>query len=113
MTNVLRSKFLNKSIDDVMLKEMKQTMGETISSVFDKSSHKISNLAIEWLTSQYFKITKLTKEDSVSDVVIMNEVSVSELKTNELELLNDLFYETSFGTIISQELERRKRDDLC
>lgn len=107
LANVLKSKFVNRSIDHLMLQEMYAVIRDTIESVFAKSNHKLTPEALRWLSMQYFKTVKLNDESTVRDLIVTNEYKLSELPYHDIQLMRNLFLETKLGSELDSEYQRR------
>lgn len=89
------------------MREIRVGINESISSVFSKSKYKLSQEAIMWLSDQYFKRIKISKDQTMSDQVVINEYTLSELTFDDIQLLRNLFIETQMGLELDNELRKR------
>ena len=70
-------------------------------------SHKLSANALTWLGDQYFKAIKINDDQLMSDTVVINEYTLTELEFNDIQLLRNLFSGTRMGPELNEELQRR------
>ena len=96
-----------KEINHILMREIRVGINESISSVFSKSKYKLSQEAIMWLSDQYFKRIKISKDQTMSDQVVINEYTLSELTFDDIQLLRNLFIETQMGLELDNELRKR------
>jgi len=96
-----------KELTPLLMREIREGIRESISSVFTQSKHKLSQEATTWLTDQYFKRIKVGKNQVMSDQVVINEYTLSELTFDDVQLLRNLFVETQMGPELDDELKKR------
>lgn len=107
ITNTLQRKFLHEQLTPVLMRSIRESIRQQIDDVFSKSRFKLSPNATTWLTDQYFKGIKLNDDQLMSDQVVINEYKLSELEFNDIQLLRNLFMETTMGPGLDAELRRR------
>ena len=107
LTNSLQKKFLNEQLTPALMRSIREMIRQQINDVFSKSRFKLSADATTWLTDQYFKGIKLNDDQLMSDQVVINEYKLSELEFNDIQLLRNLFLETTMGPDLDAELRRR------
>jgi hypothetical protein len=100
-------KFLFDQLTPNLMREIRESIRSTINDVFSKSRHGLSSNAVTWLTDQYFKGIRLNDDQLMNDQVVINEYKLSELEFNDIQLLRNLFLETSMGPELDAELRRR------
>ncbi len=104
LSKVIKS---SKELTPEGLKQLRGSIRETIDGIFSKSRFKLSTEATTWLTDQYFKAIKVSDDKLISDLVVINEYKLSELEFNDIQLLRNLFLETTLGASLDAELQRR------
>lgn len=107
LMNVLKPKFLNETLTPKVLREIHSLIRSTIEGIFMKSSQVISGEALSWLTDQYFKNIKVNDTQHVSDLVVLNEYVLDELKYTDIQLLCNLFSDHRIGHDLEIELRKR------
>ena len=105
---MLQRNFQLKVMTPESMREIRNSIRGLISDVFAKSVHKISDNATTWLTDQYFKSIKLNEDTYMSDQVVINEYTLDELEFKDIELMKNLFKDTSLSDSINIEHKRRK-----
>ena len=106
LNNCLK-KFLHEQLTPALMRSIREEIRSTINGVFSKSTHKLTTEATTWLTDQYFKGIRLNEEQLMSDQVVINEYKLSELEFNDIQLLRNLFIDTTMGPELDAELRRR------
>jgi len=107
MSSTLRKSFLNKEITVDSLHEIKDEISRVVKLIFEKSSMNLSDTTINWISEQYFKITKISKDLHVKELVVMNEHQTSEIPDTDLLLLTNIFAGTQFSVMLESELHKR------
>lgn len=107
ITNTLQKKFLHEALTPVLMRSIRETIRQQIDDVFSKSRFKLTANAMTWLADQYFKGIKLNDDQLMSDQVVINEYKLSELEFNDIQLLHNLFMETTMGPDLDAELQTR------
>jgi hypothetical protein len=107
LNSIIQKRFVNRALTPEMMREMRNAIHETIGGVFAKSSHKLSANALTWLGDQYFKAIKINDDQLMSDTVVINEYTLTELEFNDIQLLRNLFSGTRMGPELNEELQRR------
>ncbi len=100
-------KFTGEALTPVLMRKIRDGIKDQITGVFTVSKHKLTPEAMTWLGDQYFKSIKVNDEQSMSDLVVINEYKLSELEFNDIQLLRNLFLETKMGLGLDEELKRR------
>lgn len=106
----VQKKFEHAEINTDMLRSMRGEVHGTVKSIFAKSSLRLSENSIEWLSNQMFKSIKFGTSDGdipVNEIVVFNDHKLSELPLNDVKLLSDLFDSTKFGAELLGEYRRR------
>lgn len=102
-------KFTNEGLTPALMRQVREAIRDQIDGVFSVSKHKLSVDATTWLTDQYFKSIKVNDEQTMSDLVVINEYNLSDLEFNDIQLLRNLFLETKMGPGLDEELKRRSK----
>ena len=100
-------KFLHEQLTPALMRSIREEIRQQLVDVFGKSRFTLSTSALTWLTDQYFKGIKLNDDQLMSDQVVINEYKLSELEFNDIQLLRNLFNETTMGPGLDAELRRR------
>jgi len=100
-------KFCNEALTPGLMRQIREEIKGQITRLFEASSHKLSFNAQTWLTDQYFKNIKVNDDQSMSDLVVINEYTLTELEFDDIKLLHDLFLDTKMGPGLVTELKRR------
>ncbi len=101
------SKFCNEALTPALMRQIREEIKCQITSLFEASSRKLSPNAQTWLTDQYFKTIKVNDDQTMTDLVVINEYTLSELEFDDIRLLHTLFLETKMGPGLVEELKRR------
>lgn len=109
LVRVITQKHLGKPMTPPVLQEIKKTVVDTITGIFAKSTQKLSPPAMSWLCNQFFKRIRVSNDQLIDDLVVINEHKLSEMSLGDIELMQSLFDETSFGKELSEELASRKK----
>ena len=102
----VKAKMLHEQLTSELLHAIRQLVKETITDVFEKSRFKLDKKSLVWLSDQYFKSLTLNGS-SMGDHVIIHEYNLSELPYLDLQLLFNLFGETTFSGPLKEEWHRR------
>jgi len=93
-----------------VLREVRDTLKEKITSVFTRSQkHKLTPDSIGWLTNQYFKSIKVADDVHVSDLIVINEYSLSDLPYHDIEMLHNLYSDSKAPWVTELREEFKKR----
>lgn len=100
--------FTHRQFTKTLLHEIHLTVVNSLHEIFDKSvNYKLTKPSIDWLGMQYFNALKVSDDVHIRDLVLFNEIQLSELPFVDVRLMNDLFDETVIGPMLSAELKRR------
>jgi hypothetical protein len=99
--------YSGKDLTPDLMHSIRNTIHDRVASVFNQSKQNVSDKAVRWLTDQLFKSIKVD-DMHMADLVVINEYVLSELNDHDVQLLHDLFCETTFGFMLTDELRTRK-----
>jgi hypothetical protein len=94
------------NVDPVLLKNIRDIIQDTVSGIFQKSTHKLSYPAMGWLANQYFRSIKLDSTP-VDDMIVINDYKMSDMTFNDVQLLRNLFDDTRISSQLNAEFKRR------
>lgn len=100
-------KYQREPLTHVTMRAIREDIRDLISSTFSKSRFKLSTNATTWLTDQYFKAIRVNEEQTMAEQVAINEYKLSELDFNDIQLLRNLFNETTLSPELEAEFRRR------
>lgn len=100
-------KFIGEDLTPTVLRKVRDAMFDDVKRVFTSSNVTLSDQAIGWVTSQYFKGTGLNEEGNIGDLVIVNDYQLSSFSDHDVTVLDNLFTATFFGEEIETERVRR------
>lgn len=109
LNDTLKKKFLHEALTPTLMRSIRESIAKQLDDVFSRSSFKLSQPALAWLGDQYFKGIKLNSDQVMSDQVVINEYNLSELEFNDIQLLRNLFLETTMGHELDEEFRRRNQ----
>ena len=112
IVNQVNRKFATSGamLNNDTLHQIRDLVTEQVSGVFRKSSHQVGNLALTWLSNQIFQTLQIGTTDgkkSIRELVIFNEYKLSEMPYSDLQLLRNLFNETTMGPELEEEYRKR------
>ena len=99
--------FLFDELTPVTMRAVREAIRKQLIDVFSKSKFQLSAPALIWLGDQYFKAIRINDDQLMNDQVVINEYKLSELEFNDIQLLRNLFNETTMGPGLDAELARR------
>ena len=106
--NTVSRRYTGTQLTDAALHEMRHTIRTIIDSVFDRSTHKLSETGRAWLTNQLFKRIKVNDDKQVVDLIVINEYNLSQLTYHDVELLSGLFDQTDLAAELNDEYRTRR-----
>lgn len=109
LNNVIKKRFTNCSLDPKTLREVRDVVREQVSGVFGKSSLNVSPEAVNWVANQFFKAIRFNDDQSLAELVIINEYKLTEMPYLDIELLKNLFSGTTLGVELREEYDRRSQ----
>lgn len=109
LVKVLQKKFGKVTLTNEMLREMRDEIRTRVDGVFDKSSFKLTPEARGWVSNQFFKTIKVSEDQIINDVVVINEYKLSAMPYSDIELLKNLFNETIMGQELLEEYKLRSK----
>jgi glutamyl/glutaminyl-tRNA synthetase len=95
------------SLNDVKLREIRDCIRDTVREVFNKSSYTLAPESINWIANQYFKSIRINNEQTVNDIIIINEYKLADLPYHDIQLMRSLFNETQMFHELEAEYCRR------
>jgi len=97
-------------IDNKALHEIRDLVKELVHGIFGKSSHKVTEQGLNWLSNQLFKNIELKTNEGnkpIEELVVFNEYKLADLPYSDIQLLRNLFNETAMGPELEEEYRRR------
>lgn len=111
LNDKIKKKFADgRLLDDIVLREVRDCVRETITDIFAKSKHPLSEKAINWVANQYFKSIEIGTTDgkvSIAEIVVINDYALSDMSFTDIQLMKNLFNETDMSTALNEEYSRR------
>lgn len=110
VSNTIQNKFLNEALNPDTLRAIRDVVHQTIGEVFARSSHRLSPKAINWVSNQYFKSIQLGSvegKQTINDLVVVNDYPLSEMTFSDIQLMRNLFNETTMSSALEEEYRRR------
>jgi hypothetical protein len=98
------------AIDNKALHEISDLVRELVHGIFGKSSHKVTEPGLNWLSNQLFKNIELKTNEGnkpIEELVVFNEYKLADLPYGDIQLLRNLFNETHMGPELEAEYRRR------
>ena len=105
--NVVQRRFQYASLDPVTMRSIKRTIEELITSIFQRSTYKLSEISLSWLTCQIFKRLRVGPDASMANLIVINEHKLSDLPIDDVKLLYQLFDVTDMANELREELTAR------
>lgn len=99
-----------KAIDNVVLHELRDMVKGQVHGIFKKSSHKVTDLGLDWVSNQLFRNLELSTNEGkkpINELVVFNEYKLADLPYSDIQLLHNLFNETAMGPELEDEYKRR------
>lgn len=111
LNNKIKKKFSDgRVLDNAVLHEVRDCVRETITDVFAKSKHALSEKAREWVANQYFKSIEVGTSEgkvSINELIVLNDHKLSDMSFSDIQLMTNLFNETSMYGELQEEYRRR------
>lgn len=111
LNDKIKKKFSDgKTLTPKVLREVRDCVQETITDVFAKSTHPLSEKAINWVANQYFKSIEIGTPDgkiTINELVVVNDYPLSDMSFGDIQLMKNLFNETEMSTALAEEYSRR------
>lgn len=105
--DTIQRRFGHEKLDPPTMRAIRQTIRELITSVFSRSTHRLSETSLAWLTDQVFKRLSVGSDTSMADLIIINEHKLAVLPVDDVRLLYDLFKMTDMASELKAELKAR------
>ena len=110
--NQVNKKFAGqkRQLDNAALHEIRDLVKEQVYGIFRKSTHTVTDLGLNWLSNQVFKTLQIGTTEGkkpINELVIFNEYKLSELPYSDIQLLRNLFNETTMATELEEEYRKR------
>jgi hypothetical protein len=105
--DTIQRRFGHAKLDPLTMRAIRQTIKELITSVFSRSTHKLTETSLAWLTDQVFKRLSVGPDTSMADLIIINEHKLAGLPVDDVRLLYDLFKMTDMASELKAELKAR------
>ena len=99
-------KFINKDLTRETLEQIKQEIRDRLLKVFGACDFHISDDSINFLTCEYFATVTINGQ-SLTELLLMNNPSVDTVPTCDLDVLIDLFRDTTIGEKLVASRQRR------
>lgn len=107
----IKKKFASgQTLDHVMLREIRDCVRDTVTEIFSKSKHPISEQAMHWVANQYFKSIQLGTTDgtkTMGDLIVINDHNLGDMSFTDIQLMKNLFNETDMSIALNEEYRRR------
>jgi len=107
VNNIVQKTFLHEQLTPAVLRAIRDRIHETISAVFERSTHKLSPMSRMWLTNQYFKRIQINGEQSMNDMIVINDHKLEQLPFEDVHLLKNLFDQTELNAELDAEYRKR------
>jgi hypothetical protein len=107
INKVIKSRFTMEALTPALMREIRDEIRKQIDTVFQKSSHKLTDHARSWLTDQFFKRIQVNGDQLMSDLVVINEYRLDQLTYEDVQLMRNLFDETGLAGDLNEEYARR------
>jgi hypothetical protein len=91
-----------------MMKEIRKTIYDGFKNIFQMSSNNVSDPALVWISDQFFKSIKVSDDQLLNDIVVINEYQLKEFSDSDITTLSTLFASAEFGDRIVAERLRRQ-----
>jgi hypothetical protein len=107
--NKLRKKFSGQLSGPDFDKQVREEVYRLVSTVFGKSSYKLSDPSLRWLSD---KLSATAQKETVAGLAELAPLSVSNVRLDtlpfrEVELMRNLFSEGTIGVELAVEMSRR------
>lgn len=102
-------RFLHEQLTPEVLRSIRDSIQSAIADVFEKSSHKLDARSINWLAHRYFAAVKVNDDQSINDMVVINEYKLSELPYDDIVLMRNLFDRTILAPDLDAEYRLRSQ----
>lgn len=109
LNKVIKKEFDNRDLDPPTLHSIRNRLKELIAGIFGKSSHKLDERAVVWLTDQYFKAIRVDDDYDMVNLVIINEYKLEDLPYHDIELLRNLYSTSTAPWAADLEAEYHRR----
>ena len=101
----IRKDFLQEALTPATMRAIRDRIRTIIDGVFNRSTHKLSEVGRAWLTNQFF--TRIQVGDQpIRDMIVVNEYKLPQLAYDDVRLLAGLFD----GTVLAAELNDEYRN---
>ncbi len=101
-------KFIGRDLKPSVLKELRDAMVDDVTRVFNASNVKLTENALSWVGTQYFKTVNLNDNGIMAELVIVNDFKLADFPDADIETLYNLFNTAWFGEEVEQERARRR-----
>lgn len=98
-----------KAINQDVLREIRDITREVVDSTLEAHSITLSENSRQWVANQYFRSIRLTHDQTVNELVFINDHDLKSLPTKDITTMVAVFNDTVFGNQLSIERKRRKR----
>lgn len=105
--DTVQNKFGQSPVDPATMRQIRQVVNEKVTSIFQRSSYKLSDVGLSWLTNQLFKRIRIGPDVAMADLIVINEHKLCELTTSDVQLLRDLCDQTDMLAELDAELKLR------
>lgn len=111
LNDKIKKKFADgRTVNEAVLREIRDCVRETIASIFAKSSYSLSEKAVNWVSNQYFKSIQLGTPNGpilINELVVINDFPLSEMTFQDIQLMKNLFNDMDMSTALNEEYNRR------
>jgi hypothetical protein len=110
VSNTVKKNFLNESLNSRTLHAIRDCVHKTIADVFNRSSHRLTPEALNWVSNQYFRAIQIGSTEgkqSINDMVVFNDYKLADMPFSDIQLMRNLFNETAMSAELEAEYRRR------
>ena len=107
INTLIKQKYLYEQMTPTVMRAIRETIREKINMIFNASKYHITPHARCWLSDQLFKSIKFNDDQNMNEQVIIHEYSLSEMPYSDVQMLRNLFNETSLAEVLEEEYTRR------
>ena len=89
-----------------LLKEVKEAVGIAVTGVFEKRKLELSQQALSYITSNYFKKCAINGKN-VNDLIVANDYTLNEMSYNDIKIMNNVLNDSFLGPALEAEYVKR------
>ncbi len=108
IVDTIQRKFEQQQLNPATMREIRSTIRTVIDGVFTKSdNYKLTETARAWLTNQYFRRLQVNDNQTMDDLIVINEYKLAQLSYSDIALLRDLYDQTDLADELNAEHRSR------